>query len=291
MREQLKRVNVPVLSLGGWFDNYAPSDLDAFERLAKLHKPVETWIGPWAHSPGLKFPLQDFGAAASIGIRAKQTEWFDRWVKRPPAGKNVADKRDLPLLHIFVMGRNVWREEHEWPLARTHYTPLYLRSEGHANTVDGDGELHWQAPRKSAADNFTYDPKNPVPTIGGAICCEPTLLPPGPLDQTPVEGREDVLVYTSPVLADDIEVTGPVRTVLYVATSANDTDFTAKLVDVRAGREAAAGDGGDTAPALPALTGAARVRETQPGIPGECRFRRDQLCVFGGAPHQAGGFE
>ena len=93
--------------------------------------------------------------------------------------------------------------------------------------------MTWQLPHKSKTDSFTYDPRNPVPTMGGAVCCEPKIFPPGPLDQSSVEKRPDVLVFTSPPLAEEIEVTGPVRTVLYVSTSANDTDFTAKLVDVQ----------------------------------------------------------
>jgi len=230
VREKIRRVNVPTLSFGGWFDNYAQSDLDAFSRLALQHKPVETWIGPWSHNPAYRFPTHDFGPQARIGIRTLEADWFDRWVK-----KNAAVPLAGPLLHIFVMGPDVWREEHEWPLARTHYTPLYLESEGRANSLAGDGTLRWQPVSRSKNDTFTYDPKDPTPTIGGAICCEPRILPPGPLDQTAVETRKDVLVYTSAPLAEDLEVTGPVRTILYVATSANDTDFTAKIVDVEPG--------------------------------------------------------
>src|SRR5207248_481936 len=103
---------------------------------------------------------------------------------------------------------------------------------GHANSASGDGSLQWFPVRKAQADTFTYDPRKPVPTIGGAICCNAKVLPPGPLDQTSIEGRQDILVYTSAPLPKGIEVTGPVRVVLYAATSANDTDFTAKLVDV-----------------------------------------------------------
>jgi putative CocE/NonD family hydrolase len=230
LRDQLKRVAIPILSLGGWFDNYAESDLDAFSRLSKRHDRIETWIGPWAHNPGFKFATRDFGPQAVVPIRLKQAEWFDRWMK---GEANEGDEADVPSLHIFVMGPNVWREEHEWPLARTRYTPLYLNSKGHANSASGDGTLAWAPVRKSQLDTFTYDPKFPVPTMGGAICCDPKLLPPGPLDQTVVEARPDVLVYTSAPLTEDIEVTGPVRAILYVATSANDTDFTAKLVDVQ----------------------------------------------------------
>ena len=231
IRERLNRVTLPVLSVGGWFDNYVESDLDAFSRLASRGRTVETWIGPWGHNPGLKFPTRDFGPEARIGIRLKQLDWFDRWVKKASLpGRNESS---APLLHIFVMGSNIWREEHEWPLERTHYTPLYLGSKGNANSASGDGILQWPPVRKARADTFTYDPKHPVPTIGGAICCDSKVLPPGPLDQTPIEGRQDILVYTSPPLKDDIEVTGPVRVVLYAATSANDTDFTAKLVDLQ----------------------------------------------------------
>lgn len=234
VREQLRRVTIPVLSLGGWFDNYAESDLDAFSRLAKRHETIETWIGPWAHNPGLKFPTRDFGPQSVLFIRHKQAEWFDRWLKAP-AGlhSETSNEGSAPLLHLFVMGPNYWREEHEWPLSRTRYTPLYLDSSGEANSIAGDGVLHWQPVRKAPPDKFTYDPKTPVPTAGGTICCDPVLLPPGPLDQTLIERRPDVLVYTSPPISEDLEVTGPIRVVLYVSTSANDTDFTAKLVDVQ----------------------------------------------------------
>lgn len=231
IREKIGRISIPVLSFGGWFDEYAPSDLDAFSRIAKKGGQIESWIGPWSHNPGWRFPTREFGPEASLPFRLKQGEWFDRWAKR--AGQTSPREPSAPLLHVFVMGPNVWREEREWPLARTRYTPLYLQSGGHANTSAGDGTLQWQPVRKSSNDNFTYDPKNPVPTVGGAICCEPTILQPGPLDQTAVETRPDVLVYTSNPLPTEIEVTGPVRAVLYVSTSANDTDFTAKLVDVQ----------------------------------------------------------
>ncbi|MFL6350365.1 MAG: CocE/NonD family hydrolase [Bryobacteraceae bacterium] len=232
IRERLDRVKLPVLSFGGWFDNYVESDFDAFSRLSSQRRPIEMWVGPWAHNPGLKFPTLDFGPAARIGIRLRQLDWFDRLAKRTSQPEGI--EKPAPLLHIFVMGSNVWREEHEWPLARTQYTALFLNSKGNANSAAGDGMLQWRPVHEAQADSFIYDPKNPVPTIGGALCCNAKVLPPGPLNQTPVEGRRDILVYTSPLLKRDIEITGPVRVVLYVATSANDTDFTAKLVDVQA---------------------------------------------------------
>lgn len=231
IRDRLNRVAIPVLSFGGWFDNYAESDLDAFSRLARSGKSVETWIGPWGHNPALRFPTESFGSQAHLHIKGKQLDWFNELVAASASAEAVGKER--PLLHLFVMGANTWREEHEWPLARTQYRSLYLNSAGHANSRWGDGALEWHPPISPRTDQFTYDPKRPVPTIGGAICCEPGVLPPGPLNQSPVEGRKDVLVYTSEPLTESIEVTGPVRTVLYVATSANDTDFTAKLVDVQ----------------------------------------------------------
>ncbi len=231
IREKISRVTVPVLSFGGWFDEYVESDLHAFSQLSKQHEMVETWIGPWSHNPGWKFPTRDFGPQSWIPIRDVQADWFDHWITGKPTG-SVAEP-GFSSLHIFVMGPNIWREEHEWPLARTRYTPVYLNSNGHANSLAGDGALQWQPVRNSSNDSFNYDPKDPAPTAGGAICCEPTILPPGPLDQSAVERRNDVLVYTSEPLTENLEVTGTVRAVLYIATSVNDTDFTVKLVDVR----------------------------------------------------------
>ena len=231
LRNVINRVSAPVLSFGGWFDAYVASDLDAFGRLAKANKPVETWIGPWAHDPGLRFPTRNFGPEAIVAMRSKQMDWFNRWLKKPSKAELPED--ETAVLHIFVMGPDIWRKEHEWPLARTHYTPIYLASAGHANKSSGDGALTWQLPHKSKVDTFTYDPHNPVPTMGGAVCCEPKAFPPGPLDQSIVEMRPDVLVFTSQPLTEELEVTGPVRTILYVSTSVNDTDFTAKLVDLQ----------------------------------------------------------
>lgn len=227
IRGKIDRVRVPVFSMGGWFDNYAESDLDAFKRLADLDRDVETWIGPWGHNFAERFPLVDFGPEAHVPIRQLQLEFFDRYLKA--ANDQPVPK---PRLHLFVMGANIWREEHEWPLARTVYTPFYLQGAGSANSAAGDGGLAPLIPKKSEADHFVYDPGQPVPTEGGAICCNAAVLPDGPLDQTSVERRRDVLVYTSAKLNDDLEVTGPVRATLYVATSVNDTDFTVKLVDV-----------------------------------------------------------
>jgi uncharacterized protein len=240
IRSQLMNVKIPVCSMGGWFDAYAQSDLHAFSLLAKQGSPVETWIGPWPHNFSTKFPTVDFGPTATPHIRRLQLAWFDKYLK----AERFDSQHTEPVLHIFVMGAGIWRDEHEWPLARTRFTPFYLDSRGHANSARGDGELRRRFGEGHPPDHFLYDPRDPVPTTGGAICCNPQLLPPGPLGQQDIERRRDVLVYTSPPLNEEVEVTGPVGATIYVATSVNDTDFTAKLVDVSPeGRALAVTDG------------------------------------------------
>jgi uncharacterized protein len=242
------QVRVPVFQVGGWYDNYAESGLLAFSALRKTAGQDDKnriLIGPWAHNMSIPFAGINFGDDSSAPIRAYQIAWFDRWLKNP--GKGTADDAkhytteawhamraivDEAPVNIFVMGVNRWRDEQEWPLARTRYTPLYLTSDGSANTLMGDGKLEWRMPRKSAADHFIFDPHVPVPTRGGAVCCDPKIFPWGPMDQRSVEKRQDVLVYTSEPLKKDLEVTGPIHVTLCASTSAPDTDFTAKLVDV-----------------------------------------------------------
>jgi len=131
-----------------------------------------------------------------------------------------------------VMGVNRWRNEREWPLARTRYVPYYLHSTGSANSVEGHGWIDIELPGEENADNYLYDPHNPVPTRGGGLCCWQAALPSGAFDQSQIEQRPDVLVYTSSPLESDLEVTGPLQVFLWVSSSAVDTDFTAKLVDV-----------------------------------------------------------
>lgn len=245
IREKLDRIHVPVFTVGGWYDNYVEGDLEAFTALEKLSGKPDArhriLIGPWAHNMSTPFANVNFGQDSSAPIRAYQIRWFDRWLKGEPDSEPrdtpeswhaVRSEIDEAPVHIFVMGANRWRDEQEWPLARTRYTPLYLSSDGAANTSYGDGTLETKVPRGARADQFTYDPRKPVPTTGGAVCCNPKIFPWGPMDQRAVERRHDVLVYSSAPFKHDLEVTGPVRVVLYASTSAPDTDFTAKLVDV-----------------------------------------------------------
>jgi len=248
--ENITQVHVPVFSVGGWYDNFVESDLAAFSALHKFSGADERHhilIGPWPHNMSIPFAGVSFGDDSSAPIRSYQLAWFDHWLKGDPEDANYyapgewhasRSSLDEAPLHIFVMGANRWRDEQEWPLARTRYTPLYLAGEGSANTLSGDGKLEWKLPRKITVDRFRYDPRNPVPTRGGAVCCDPKIFPWGPMDQRGIERRRDVLVYTSEPLKEDLEVTGPVRVTVYASTSAPDTDFTAKLVDVFPGGEA-----------------------------------------------------
>jgi putative CocE/NonD family hydrolase len=225
-REHLDKIRVPVFSVGGWFDNFVEGDLDAYQVLSKNSGVHRILIGPWPHNMSLKFEGVDFGADSFVPLRGIQMQWFDQFLKG----------QDTPLLskppvRIFVMGVNRWKDEQEWP-PRARLKWFYLESRGHANSLAGDGKLDSRLPGPEDADRFVFDPRDPVPTTGGATCCNPKVFPWGPMDQRAVEKRRDVLVYTTPPLKNDVEVIGTVRVVLYAATSARDTDFTAKLVDV-----------------------------------------------------------
>jgi len=231
VREQLDKIRVPVFSVGGWFDNFVESDLDAYERLRKNSGVDRILIGPWPHNKEAKLDGVDFGTDSHVALNGIQMQWFDQFLK----GKDTPLLSQLPV-RVFVMGANRWRDAREWPLP-ARQERFYLASRGHANTRAGDGSLRRRAPADEAAqagavDRFVFDPQDPVPTVGGAACCNPKVFPWGPKDQRAVEQRRDVLVYTTAPLRKDVEVVGPVRVVLYAVTSARDTDFTAKLVDV-----------------------------------------------------------
>jgi len=231
------RIQVPALHIGGWYDIFTRSTLADFSGIqqeggtehARGHQRL--LMGPWLHGPmeGLVGEV-DFGVGASalfVLPEMLQLRWFDYWLKGEENG--IVDE---PPIRLFVMGENRWRTEQEWPLARAQYRPYYLHSGGAANTLHGDGTLSPEKPSDEPVDTYVYDPRNPVPTRGGGLCCWKAALPPGAYDQRDVEARPDVLVYSTAPLEDDLEVTGPLEVHLWAATSAPDTDFTAKLVDV-----------------------------------------------------------
>ena len=231
--EMFEKIAVPAHTLGGWFDIFSQGTLRGYVGMSqkggteKARRGSNIVIGPWGHGPSRKFGALDFGPTANVDALTVQLRWYDYWLKAMDNG--LASE---PPVKLFVMGRNEWVYEREYPLARTTYRPFYFTSGGNAVTSAGDGRLTWDKPRgPSTPDRFRYDPNDPVPSVGGNNCCgTPTAA--GPQDQRPIEARKDVLVYTSEPLADELEVTGPVKVVLYAASDAVDTDFVAKLTDV-----------------------------------------------------------
>lgn len=227
-------ISVPALNMGGWYDLYAPQTFTNFNGL-RLHggtpeaRQSKLIVGPWPHALSLSTRTGDidFGTHSMVDLEAIEMRWFDHWLKGIDNG--ILDE---PPLRLFIMGINEWRDEQEWPLARTDWQKWYLHSNGHANSLIGDGSLSTDLPAQESPDQYVYDPDNPVQTVGGNNCCSPDVVPWGPYDQRPVEMRGDVLCYTSAPMEADLEVTGPIKVVLYAATDVTDTDWTAKLVDV-----------------------------------------------------------
>ena len=226
-REHIGRVRVPVFSVGGWYDNFVESDLEAYAALHKGTGLNRIVVGPWAHNMSIPFQGVDFGSESQVAVRSLQMGWFDQWLR----GKD-SPLLSQPPVRFFVMGADRWEEAREWPPASAQPTSYYLHSAGKARSLAGDGMLSDRPGGKAQPDTFEFDPNNPVPTRGGAVCCNPKVFPWGPWDQRAIEERKDVLVYTTRPLKQSVEIAGPVRVSLWVSTSARDTDFTAKLVDV-----------------------------------------------------------
>jgi len=234
--EYYEQLTVPALNMGGWYDlflggtlaNYVGMKQRGGSVVARAHQRLV--IGPWSHTNDMgMFSERSYGLAASsaaIDLEGMQLRWHDHWLK----GEENGVEQDKPV-KIFVMGLDQWRDEDDWPLPDTQYRPYYLHSGGHANSATGNGTLSPDAPAEEPEDVYLYDPRHPVPTVGGAILID--LAPvEGPRDQRAVEVREDVLCYSTPVLEKPVEVTGPIALVLYISSSARDTDFTGKLVNV-----------------------------------------------------------
>jgi uncharacterized protein len=234
IEEHFADINVPVLTIAAWYDifqggslrNYIGIKQHGASDAARKGQRLVVTIGGHAGS-GRKIGDLDFGPAAEREEDDVTLAWYDSLLR----GESNDFSKAKPV-QIFVMGANQWRDEDDWPLARAHDTRYFLHSAGKANSVSGDGSLSSVAPRAETADHYVYDPANPAPTVGGPLCCDSNHLKPGPRDQRGVEARSDVLIYSTPALAQDLEVTGPVTMELFASSSAVDTDFTAKLVDV-----------------------------------------------------------
>jgi len=234
IEEHFADIKVPALHIAAWYDLFLGGSLRSYVGIranggseeARKGQQLVVVIGGHA-GPGPKVGDVDFGPNAKEPEDEYELRWYDYLFKNVKnefaSGKPVK---------IFVMGANQWREEDDWPLARARSAKYFLHSSGKANSLRGNGTLSTTAPAKEGLDQYVYDPAHPVPTIGGPLCCEPQRWPAGPRDQRPAEARDDVLVYSTPPMSNDMEVTGPVTLELYAKSSAVDTDFTAKLVDV-----------------------------------------------------------
>jgi putative CocE/NonD family hydrolase len=216
-------MNIKALHAGGWHDIFLKGTIQNYAGMrskSPARADQRLLLGPWAHTfttPEGKIGDVTFGNSAVQDSDGTILRWYDYALK----GMHNEYAAGAPV-RLFVMGENQWRDEREFPLARTKYTNFYLHK----------GALDTAAAAEEAAEAYDYDPANPVPTIGGRLCCGNDQLPPGPADQRPNETRADVLVYSTPPLDHDLEVTGWVKATLFASSSAADTDFTALLVDV-----------------------------------------------------------
>jgi putative CocE/NonD family hydrolase len=227
-------VKVPALNLEGWYDVFLNGGIENFMGMRKqggspaARAGQQLVIGPYVHLPWERKAGQlDFGPEADNRFNERQLRWFDYWLKGKPNGA----EHDPPV-QVFVMGANTWRDAADWPIPGTQFTTFYLHSYGEANSSGGNGWLDRRRPDLEAADRYVYDPSDPVPSKGGHSCCREPLAPVGPYDQSEIEKRADVMVYSTPPLERLVEVTGPITLTLYASSSAEDTDWTAKLVDV-----------------------------------------------------------
>jgi uncharacterized protein len=238
IEERFSDIQVPALHIGGWYDIFLTGTL-------RNYMGIKTHGGTDAARKGQRLLIQ-IGGHAGFGRHIGDVDFGDEAIKFPSTAVLLAwydylfkgvqnefgtEGAGKPV-HVFVMGENAYHQESDWPPPQAKPTRYFLHSGSSANSLRGDGSLSLTPPKKEGADKFTYDPANPVPTIGGSLCCDAEHYEPGPRDQRAAENRDDVLVYSTKPLAEDMEATGPVTLELWAKSSVVDTDFTAKLVDV-----------------------------------------------------------
>lgn len=231
---------VPALWFNSWYDVSIGPNLELFNHARSVDTDREASanqfvvVGPNPHCQfarlGKNYKVGDREMGdASFPVDAQVFAFFDRWLK----GSKAAFPASTPHVRYFTMGLNKWQSDAQWPPKAAKPARMYLRSGGDANSMFGDGVLSFEAPSgDEPADVYRYDPANPVQTIGGGDCCNGGIVIPGAFDQRPISSRNDVLVYTSEPLEEPLEVSGFVDAVLNVSSSARDTDFAVKLVDV-----------------------------------------------------------
>jgi putative CocE/NonD family hydrolase len=227
--ERARKISAPVMLMAGWQDPFLPTMLRDFMTIRREAAPsvasnTRLVIGPWMHADTITFPDGTTAGDYRPATIAPSVAWFDHHLLGRPLEELL-----VPPVRIYVMGENKWRAEQDWPLTRARPTPLYFSALNSTGRPSGHGRLGFERPAAAGAPlTYVYDPNNPVPTRGGAMLG----LRAGIQQQNEVEQRPDVLVFTSDPLDTDIEVTGPVSATLQVSTTAPNTDFTVKLVDV-----------------------------------------------------------
>jgi putative CocE/NonD family hydrolase len=231
-----EKVKVPCFLTGGWYDIFVGGLFTSFLKMREkggseiAREGQYILCGPWAHGSNLLAHVGGLhfgptGSSVATFTMERHITFYDKYLR------GIEGERRNSPVRYFVMGLNRWRNAETWPLPETEWQRFFLHSKGRANTAAGDGLLNRDAPISEPADIFVYDPRFPVPTMGGRLLDAGSLVP-GPFEQTPVERRSDVLCYTTPELQEDIEVTGPLTLHIFASTSAKDTDFVAKLIDV-----------------------------------------------------------
>ena len=233
-----ERIDVPALHVSSWYDVSVDEtiyEFNHFREMAVSDKSANNQfliVAPTTHCSYERASTENTMVGernvgdARLDYYGIYIKWFDYWLK----GDGDAFT-DMPKVQYYTMGANEWRSSNAWPLPRTQYTSYYLHSGGDANSRHGDGRLSTEVPGDEAPDTFVYDPANPVPSVGGQRGTSWGTRS-GAIHQGSVDVRNDVLVYTTPALEEGVEVTGPISAIFYVSSSAKDTDFTAKLIDV-----------------------------------------------------------
>lgn len=233
-----EKVNVPALHMTTWFDISVSESIYEFNYFRENSVSEISAnnqfiiIAPATHCGFNDLSENTMIGDLNVGDARKDLneiylKWFGYWLRGEDNGIT-----EMPKVQYYAMGENKWQDSDVWPLENTVYKKFYFHSKGHANSRNGDGWLSASTPKNEHSDSFVYDPGNPVPTVGGPRGTSYTT-PSGSIDQTPVEIRNDVLVYTSETLKEGIQVTGQLKAIFYVSSDAKDTDFTVKLVDVQ----------------------------------------------------------
>jgi len=232
-------IGVPSFWFASWYDVSITPNLTLFNHVRNNSKNAEIRdnqylvIAPTLHCAYTRASENTIVGERSVGdARLNYNEqiysWFDLWLKE----KQNDFKEKTPRVQYYTMGSNKWQASENWPPKKAKLTTYYLNSNGKANSSYGDGKLTKKKPKSDNPDSFTYDPMNPVPSYGGNVCCTGNAIKGGSFNQQQMEARNDILVYTTDVLKEGVEVSGFIESTLYVSSDVKDTDFTIKLIDV-----------------------------------------------------------